>query len=150
MKYCLILNFIFCISIIWWSFSWNIVEISQFLIYCLNKLQKNILPAKKNFFIIHKQLNGLILKSLKRSGLKMKNKLVRPGQNFVFWFKLGWNFNFLLGWGEPGWNFYLYFGPGQAEIETFAVWVRAWKSGPCRLLIQCNMTAKVFLRFKQH
>ena len=41
-----------------------------------------------------KQLNGPVLKSLKRSKLKSEKILVRPGQNFVFCF-----------------------GPGQAETS---------------------------------
>ena len=68
-------------------------------------------------FIISKQLNGPVLKSLKSSCLgqnrEKKIGLVGPGPKFQFpfWAWPGSDLNF--NWAGLGPNYFLYFGPGR-------------------------------------
>ena len=108
MKHCLVLNFPFCISIIWWSFYKTQRKSVNFKLVVLINCRK-IYHQQKNSFIMCKQLNGAVFKSLKRS---------RP--KFWFFFRVGWG---------PGRNFYLYLGPTRAEIAIFPSWAGPEKSG---------------------
>ena len=104
-------------------------------------------------FIICKQLNGPVLKSLKPRclGRNWKKKLAGSGQNSVLRFGsgragLGSKFQFSFR-DVPGSdiNFNFSFGPGRARAEIFFTEIEAMragpgrtrseKSGPCRPLV---------------
>ena len=125
MKYCPVFNSIFCISImrcIFYEIQRKVIRTKSVLL--LNFRNMNC-QQKKNKFIMCKQLNGPVLKSLKQSRQKLGKILARPGlgQNFVFLIFAGLgsgrNFNFFFGPG-PERNFQLFFGSRQADIA--AIW----------------------------
>ena len=99
---------------------------------------------QKSTFIMCKQLNWPVLKSLKPSCLGQNRKKTRragPGPKFCISFQAGpgsgQNFNFPFGPSRAQTNFNFSFGPwAQAEIFFFTSGrARSEKSGPCRPLV---------------